>query len=141
MESGTVNLLKMLQDRVKKLCEDGKWDEAMHAATAAVDKSRATLDDDPQSIEKLSASLEVKGDFLRQYGYLEDSRKSYLEALDSESGQTGHVATSARRFREPSKSGCRFIQISKNPSTGKFQPTWYIAHRKVSALEDVAVAE
>ena len=50
MESGTAHLLNMLQDRVKKLCEDGKWDEAMHVATAAVDKGRATLDDDERSV-------------------------------------------------------------------------------------------
>jgi len=93
MESGTANLLKMLQERVKKLCEDGKWDEAMHAATAAVDKARATLDDDERSVEELSASLEVKGDFLRQYGYLEDSRMAYLEALELLEGNDTHAHT------------------------------------------------
>lgn len=96
MESGTANLLNMLQDRVKKLCEDGKWDEAMHTATAAVDKARATLDDDARSIEELSASLEVKGDFLRQYGYLEDSRMAYLEALELLEGDDSYTEALAR---------------------------------------------
>ncbi len=96
MESGTANLLKMLQDRVKKLCEEGKWDEAMHAATAAVDKARATLDDDARSVEELSASLEVKGDFLRQYGYLEDSRMAYLEALELLEGDDAYTEALAR---------------------------------------------
>ena len=91
MESGTANLLNMLQDRVRQLCEDGKWDEAMHAATTAVDKARATLDDDEASVEALSVSLEVKGDFLRQYGYLEDSRMSYLEALELLDGNDQHL--------------------------------------------------
>ena len=90
MESGTANLLQMLQNRVKKLCEDGNWDEAMHAATAAVDKARAELDEDPKSIEQLAVSLEVKGDFLRQYGYLEDSRKAYLESLELLEGSVDH---------------------------------------------------
>ncbi len=82
MESGTANLLDTLQDRVRHLCEEGKWDEAMHATSAAVDKARATLGDDAQSVEELSASLEVKGDFLREHGYLEGARAAYLEALD-----------------------------------------------------------
>lgn len=96
MESGTANLLHMLQDRVKKLCEDGNWDEAMHAATAAVDKARATLDDDPHSVEQLAVSLEVKGDFLRQYGYLEDARKAYLESLELIEGNADCLEQLAR---------------------------------------------
>lgn len=96
MESGTANLLQMLQDRVRKLCEDGQWDEAMHAATAAVDKARATLDDDPQSVEQLAVSLEVKGDFLRQYGYLEDARQAYLESLELIEGNETYLEQLAR---------------------------------------------
>lgn len=96
MESGTANLLHMLQDRVKKLCEEGNWDEAMHAATAAVDKARATLDNDAESIEQLAVSLEVKGDFLRQYGYLEDARKAYLESLELVEGNPDHTEQLAR---------------------------------------------
>lgn len=82
MESGTANLLNMLQARVKKLCEDGNWNEAMHAAKAGVDKARAALGDDRESQEALAVSLEVNGDFLRQYGNLEDARVSYLESLE-----------------------------------------------------------
>ena len=58
MESGTANLLNMLQARVKKLCEDGNWNEAMHAAKAGVDKARAALGDDRESQEALAVSLE-----------------------------------------------------------------------------------
>ncbi len=96
MESGTANLLNMLQGRVKQLCEAGKWDEAMHAATAAVDKARATLDEDAASTEALAVSLEVKGDFLRQYGYLEDSRMAYLEALELLDGKDEYLEPLAR---------------------------------------------
>ncbi|MGB0992193.1 MAG: tetratricopeptide repeat protein [Akkermansiaceae bacterium] len=86
----------MLQDRVKKLCEDGNWDEAMHSAQAAVDKARATQTGDAESTLELAVSLEVKGDFLRQYGYLEDSRKSYLEALELLKGEGEHLEQLAR---------------------------------------------
>lgn len=89
-------MLNMLQDRVRQLCDEGKWDEAMHAATAAVEKARAALDDDAQSVEELSASLEVKGDFLRQYGYLGDARTVYLEALDLVDGKPEYTEQQAR---------------------------------------------
>ena len=89
MESGTANLLNMLQVRVKKLCEEGNWNEAMHAATAGVEKARAALSDDEESIEALAVSLEVNGDFLRQYGNLEDARQAYLESLELLAGIGG----------------------------------------------------
>lgn len=89
MESGTANLLNMLQSRVKKLCEEGNWNEAMHAATAGVEKARVALSDDQESIEALAISLEVNGDFLRQYGNLEDARQAYLESLELLSGLPG----------------------------------------------------
>jgi tetratricopeptide (TPR) repeat protein len=96
MESGTIKLLNMLHERVRKLCDAGQWDEAMHAATAAVEKARAALDDDAKSIEELSASLEVKGDFLRRYGNLEEARKAYFEALELLQGKAVYTEAMAR---------------------------------------------
>lgn len=89
MESGTTNLLNMLQARVKKLCEEGNWNEAMHAATAGVEKAKGALSDDQESIVALAVSLEVNGDFLRQYGDLEGARQAYLESLELLSGVEG----------------------------------------------------
>ncbi|BDS06025.1 hypothetical protein NT6N_10650 [Oceaniferula spumae] len=97
MESGTANLLNMLQARVRKLCEEGNWNEAMHAASAGVDKARGALGSDRESKEALAVSLEVKGDFLRQYGNLEDARLSYLESLELLSETEGdHTEQQAR---------------------------------------------
>ena len=39
MESGTANLLQMLEDRVRELSYQEKWDEAVHAAETAVRRS------------------------------------------------------------------------------------------------------
>jgi len=86
----------MLHDRVRQLCEAGKWEEAMHTANTAVEKSRAALDDDSKSMEELSASLEVKGDFLRQYGNLEEARKAYFEALELLEGNAEYTEHMAR---------------------------------------------
>ncbi len=87
MESGTANLLDMLQDRVRQLVEEKKWEEAMRASDAAVEKARLSLGDDVESIIGLASSLEIKGDLLRQLGYLEDSRLVYLESLELLNGR------------------------------------------------------
>lgn len=88
MESGTANLLHMLQERVKKLCDEGNWEEARHAAEASLEKARAALSHDDESILALASSLEVKGDFLRRYGHLEDARQCYLESLELLQGRS-----------------------------------------------------
>jgi tetratricopeptide (TPR) repeat protein len=95
MESGTANLLHMLHDRVRQLCQAGRWDEAKNTAGAAVEKSRAEYQQDAENIDEFSFSLEVQGDFYRQYGNLEEARKSYFEALDllkDEESQTEAMA-------------------------------------------------
>lgn len=87
MESGTANLLDMLLERVCQLTEEKKWDEAMRAADSAVEKARISLQEDVESVIGLATALEVKGDLLRQIGYLEDSRLTYLESLELLNGR------------------------------------------------------
>ena len=83
MESGAVNLLHMLEKRVRALCEEGKFPEARQTAEAAVEKARGILKaDDPGTVVELALSLEVKGDLMRQTGELEAARTAYLEALE-----------------------------------------------------------
>lgn len=82
MEAGTANLLHMLEDRVRSLCEEGKFSEARHAAEAAIEKARESLTTDKDSIGELALSLEVKGDLFRQAGEPELARLDYLEALE-----------------------------------------------------------
>lgn len=83
MDSGTLNLLEILSTRVQNLANDGQWEEAYRAADAAVEKARRSLDGhDEGSILSLAATLEIKGDLLRQMGHLEDARLVYLEAME-----------------------------------------------------------
>ena len=96
MESGTVNLLHMLNDRVKKLCKQGRWEDAYQTATASVDKARRTLDDDPNSLYELVHSVEILGDVFRRHGDLENARQSYLEALELLQNDTINVEQRAR---------------------------------------------
>lgn len=96
MESGTANLLHMLHDRVKQLCKAGRWEEARNTASAAVEKSRGLYEDDPSCLDELSLSLELQGDFFRQYGDLEKARKSYFEALELLDSSESHTEALAR---------------------------------------------
>lgn len=81
MESGTANLLHMLEDRVRNLLDEGKIDEARHAAETAVEKARTSMSDDLYSEEELSLALEVQGDLFRQLGDYDDAMENYDEAL------------------------------------------------------------
>jgi tetratricopeptide (TPR) repeat protein len=96
MESGTANLLHMLHDRVRQLCQAGRWNEAENTAGAAVDKARSEYQQDAANLDELSFSLEVQGDFYRQYGNLEEARKSYFEALDLLKGEDAQTEAMAR---------------------------------------------
>lgn len=82
MTSGTAHLLEMLSNRVEALSAEGKYTEAMQAANTAIDKARQADMSDPSDAAGLAVALEIKGDLLRQQGYLEDARLVYSEALE-----------------------------------------------------------
>ncbi len=72
----------MLEDRVRSLCENEKWDEARQTADAAIEKAREALDGSGENKHELAISLEVNGDLLRRMGEYRNARKEYLEAMD-----------------------------------------------------------
>lgn len=82
MESGTANLLHMLEDRVRSLCQKEQWKEAREAAQAAVDKARKSQDGSPDNRRELALSLEVKGDYFRAAGEYWKARDDYREAME-----------------------------------------------------------
>ena len=97
MESGTTHLLSMLKERISKLSDEGKWEEAMSASGTLVDKARECLSGgDMESLIQLAEALETRGDILRQYGYLEDARINYLEALEMLNGRVEFTEALAR---------------------------------------------
>lgn len=111
MESGTANLLHMLEDRVKSLCESEKYAEAKQAAEAAINKARSGSKDDPEEVAELALCLEVKGDLLRQMGDLELARIDYLEALELLNGkkeyteQLGRISASTAVLYDQTENG------------------------------------
>lgn len=88
MDSGTANLIETLSERVIELANEDKWDEAMQAAEAAVEKARASDSGEFDDVVRLAATLEIKADLLRQQSFLEDARVIYLEALEMLNGKS-----------------------------------------------------
>ncbi|MFM2170288.1 MAG: hypothetical protein RI957_517 [Verrucomicrobiota bacterium] len=82
MDSSKATLITILRDRVGKLCEEGNFAEAMHAANAAVEKAEQELSSDLDSIELFAMTLEVRGDLYRHTGELEEARDDYRQAID-----------------------------------------------------------
>ncbi len=82
MDSPTATLIGILQDRVESLRAAGNLDEALHAATAAVEKSQQTLGPNLDSIDAFASALELRGDVHRELGHFDQAREDYRQALD-----------------------------------------------------------
>ena len=82
MDSPTATLIGILQDRVESLRSAGNLDEALHAASAAVEKSQQTLGPNLDSIDAFSSALELRGDIHRELGNFELAREDYRQAID-----------------------------------------------------------
>ena len=82
MDSPTATLIGILQDRVESLRAAGNLSEALHAATAAVEKAQQTLGPNLDSIDAFASTLEIRGDVYRELGNLELARDDYRQAID-----------------------------------------------------------
>ncbi|MGL4400558.1 MAG: tetratricopeptide repeat protein [Luteolibacter sp.] len=82
MDSPTATLMTILQDRVEALRASGDFSEALHAATAAVEKAQQTLGPNLDSIDAFASSLEIRGDVYRELGDFELARDDYRQAID-----------------------------------------------------------
>src|SRR6478672_8842216 len=82
MDSPTATLIGILQDRVETLRAAGNLNEALHAATAAVEKSQQALGTNLDSIDAFASALEIRGDVHRELGNFESARDDYRQAID-----------------------------------------------------------
>lgn len=96
MDSSTANLIHILRDRVDQLVSAGDYDEAVHAATAAVEKAQHVLSTDPDSVEEFVDALEVRGELFRSLGRYEDAREDYKQAIDQLDGRADRLMQIAR---------------------------------------------
>jgi tetratricopeptide (TPR) repeat protein len=82
MDSPTANLITILRERVEALRDAGDLQEALHAASAAVEKTQQALGPDLDSIDAFASALEIRGDMLREFANHEAAREDYRQALD-----------------------------------------------------------
>lgn len=82
MDSPTANLITILRDRVNQFRAAGDYDEALHAAKAAVEKSQQALTSDLDSIDAFVSSLEIRAELLFELGRYEEAADDYRQALD-----------------------------------------------------------
>jgi tetratricopeptide (TPR) repeat protein len=82
MNSSTATLISILQDRVEALRAAGDLDEALHAATAAVEKCQQSLEPSLDSIDAFASALEIRGDIHRELGNFDLAREDYRQAID-----------------------------------------------------------
>lgn len=96
MDSSTVNLIRILRERVDQLVEAGDYDEAVHAANAAVEKTQQSLSPDPDSVGEFVDTLEVRGELYRSLGRFEEAREDYKQAIDQLDGRVDRQLQIAR---------------------------------------------
>lgn len=82
MDSPTATLIGILQDRVETLRAAGNLSEALHASSAAVEKSQQSLGTNLDSIDAFASALEIRGDIRRELGHFDLAREDYRQAID-----------------------------------------------------------
>ncbi|MEX1115086.1 MAG: tetratricopeptide repeat protein [Akkermansiaceae bacterium] len=82
MDSPTATLIGILHDRVEALRAAGNLNEALHAASAAVEKCQQALNPNLDSIDAFASALEIRGDIHRELANFELAREDYRQAID-----------------------------------------------------------
>lgn len=82
MDSPTANIIQILRERVDALLAKGDYDEAVHAATAAVEKAQHALSSDLKSVDEFVSTLEVRGELMRNLERYEEATDDFKQAID-----------------------------------------------------------
>ncbi|KAB2641827.1 MAG: tetratricopeptide repeat protein [Verrucomicrobia bacterium] len=82
MDAPTTNLISILRERLKTLRDSGNLQEALHAASAAVEKTQQTLGPNLDSIDAFANALEMRGDVLRELAEYVAACDDYHQAID-----------------------------------------------------------
>jgi len=82
MDKPTANLLQMMRDRVNSLREQGNLEEALHAASALVDKCQHALGPDLAKIDAFVSSLEARAGIYMELGQFDEALEDGKQAID-----------------------------------------------------------
>lgn len=83
MATGNSNLIRVLDDRVRQLYNEGKVDDAIRVARTAVETARRSNDNSDEARQSYVSALEVLGTLLRFHGDFQESETLLIEALHS----------------------------------------------------------
>jgi len=98
MDSPTATLIGILRERVESLREKGDLDEALHAATAAVEKAQQILSAEYETIDTFASCLEQRASILRELGHYEPARDDYRQAIDQLDGRLDRLDQLGRLY-------------------------------------------
>lgn len=82
MDSPTATIIQILRERVDSLLAKGDYEEAVHAATAAVEKAQHALSSDLDSVDGFVSTLEVRGELMRNLERFEEAADDFNQAID-----------------------------------------------------------
>lgn len=98
MDSPTATLITILRGRVDDLRSAGNLEEALHAASAAIEKSQQALGTDLDSIDAFASALEIRAEILRELGNFDAARDDYRQSIDQLDNRPDRVDQLGRLF-------------------------------------------
>jgi len=82
MDTPTANFIQIMRERVDTLREEGNLQEALHAASAAVEKCQRLLGTDLDTIDAFASSLETRGGIFMELGNYQEALEDAKHAID-----------------------------------------------------------
>lgn len=98
MDSPTATLVSILRDRIDSLRASGNLEEALHASSAAIEKTQQSLGTDLDSIDAFASALEIRAEILRDLGRYDAARDDYRQAIDQLDNRPDRLAQIGRLY-------------------------------------------
>lgn len=98
MDSPTATLVSILRDRIDSLRAAGNLEEALHASSAAIEKTQQSLGTDLDSIDAFASALEIRAEILRDLGRYDAARDDYRQAIDQLDNRPDRLAQVGRLY-------------------------------------------
>lgn len=98
MDTPTANFIQILQDRVESLRADGKLDEALHAASAVVEKCQQALGPDLETIDAFATALETRAGLYNEFGQFDEAIEDARQAIDQLDNRPDRIAQVGRIY-------------------------------------------
>lgn len=94
MNTPTASFIQIMRERIESLREKGDTKEALHAATAMVEKCQQALDSDLDTIDAFASGLELRSQLHLELGMFQeavDDAKHAIDQLDNRPDRLGQL--------------------------------------------------